>query len=58
MGHLERLKIEKEAKEKFDKDVERTKFAVVEIESLVSLHDGEFLDELEELLIKWKNSTK
>lgn len=55
MGFLERLKIEKEAKEKFDRDVERTKQAVVEIESLVSLHDGEFLNELEELLIKWKN---
>lgn len=55
MGYLERLKIEKNAREKFDKDVERTKHAVIEIESLVSLHDGEFLNELEELLIKWKN---
>lgn len=55
MGYLEMLKIEKNAREKFDKDVERTKHAVVEIESLVSLHDGEFLNELEELLIKWKN---
>ena len=36
MGYLERLKIEKNAREKFDKDVERTKHAVVEIESLVS----------------------
>lgn len=55
MGYLEMLKIEKNTREKFDKDVERTKHAVVEIESLVSLHDGEFLNELEELLIKWKN---
>ena len=37
MGYLEMLKIEKNAREKFDKDVERTKQAVVEIESLVSL---------------------
>lgn len=55
MGYLQRLKSEKEAKERFDRDVERMKIAVVEIESLVSLHDGEFLNELEELLIKWKN---
>lgn len=55
MGYLERLKIEKNAREKFDKDVERTKHAVVEIESLVSLHDGEFLNELEMLINKWKN---
>ena len=55
MGYLQRLMSEKEAKERFDRDVERMKIAVVQIESLVSLHDGEFLNELEELLIKWKN---
>lgn len=55
MGYLQRLILEKEAKEKFDRDVDRMKIAVVQIESLVSLHDGEFLNELEELLNKWKN---
>jgi len=55
MGYLQRLMSEKEAKEKFDRDVERMKIAVVSIESLVSLHDGEFLNELENLLTKWKN---
>ena len=55
MGYLQRLILEKEAKEKFDRDVDRMKVAVVQIESLVSLHDGEFLNELEELLNKWKN---
>lgn len=55
MGYLQRLMLEKEAKEKFDRDVERMKIAVVQIESLVSLHDGEFLTELEDLLSKWKN---
>lgn len=55
MGYLQRLMSEKEAKERFDRDVERMKVAVVQIESLVSLHDGEFLNELEELLTKWKN---
>lgn len=57
MGYLQRLILEKEAKEKFDRDVERMKVAVVQIESLVSLHDGEFLNELEELLNKWKEKT-
>ena len=57
MGYLQRLMLEKEAKEKFDRDVDRMKVAVVQIESLVSLHDGEFLNELEELLNKWKEKT-
>lgn len=55
MGYYHQLKIEKEAREKFEKDVERMKIAVMDIESLVSTHDGEFLTELEDLLIKWKN---
>jgi hypothetical protein len=55
MGYLESLKKQQELREKFDRDVDRMKIAVVQIESLVSLHDGEFLTELEELLIKWKN---
>jgi len=55
MGYLERLEIEKKTREKFDRDVERMKITIVEIESLVSLHDGEFLNELEELINKWKN---
>lgn len=55
MGYYAQLKAEKEAREKFERDVERMKIAVMDIESLVSTHDGEFLNELEELLIKWKN---
>lgn len=55
MSFLNSLKAQKEAKEKFEKDVERMKIAVMDIESLVSTHDGEFLTELEDLLIKWKN---
>jgi len=55
MSFLKRLKEEQKAKEKFEKDVERMKIAVMDIESLVSTHDGEFLTELEDLLIKWKN---
>jgi len=55
MGYLESLKKQQELREKFENDVERMKIAVVQIESLVSLHDGEFLTELEELLSKWKN---
>ena len=55
MGYLERLEIEKKTREKFDRDVERMKITIVEIESLVSLHDGEFLTELETLINKWKN---
>lgn len=55
MGYLESLKKQQELREKFDRDVDRMKIAVVQIESLVSLHDGEFLNNLEELLIKWKN---
>lgn len=55
MGYLDRLKLEKRAKEQFDKDTERMKVAVLEIGNLVSLHDGEFLNELEILINKWKN---
>ena len=55
MGYLDRLKLEKRAKEQFDKDTERMKVAVLEIGNLVSLHDGEFLNELEMLINKWKN---
>lgn len=55
MGYLQQLQTEQKAKEKFEKDVERMKIAVMDIESLVSTHDGEFLTELEDLLIKWKN---
>lgn len=55
MGYLESLKKQQELREKFEKDVERMKIAVMDIESLVSTHDGEFLTELEDLLIKWKN---
>ena len=55
MGYLESLKKQQELREKFDRDVDRMKIAVVQIESLVSLHDGEFLDDLENLLTKWKN---
>lgn len=58
MGYLKRLISEKEAKEKFDRDVDRMRIAIVSIESLVSLHDGEFLDDLENLLTKWKNKEK
>ena len=49
MGYLKRLISEKEAKEKFDRDVDRMRIAIVSIESLVSLHDGEFLNDLENL---------
>lgn len=55
MGYLQKLKEEQKAKEKFERDVERMKIAVMDIESLVSTHDGEFLTELEDLLIKWKD---
>lgn len=55
MGHLQRLVQQKKDREAYESDVDRMKVAVVQIESLVSLHDGEFLTELEELLIKWKN---
>lgn len=55
MGHLQRLVQQKKDREAYESDVDRMKVAVVQIESLVSLHDGEFLNELEELLNKWKN---
>ena len=58
MGHLQRLVQQKKDREAYESDVDRMKVAVVQIESLVSLHDGEFLTELEELLTKWKNKEK
>ena len=57
MGYLEALKKQQEAREKFENDVERMKLAVMSIESLVSLHDGQFLNELESLIAKWKKDS-
>lgn len=54
MTYLKQLKEEKKIREAQERDAERLKQYVVELESLTSKFDGEFLGALEELINKFK----
>ena len=54
MTYLKQLEEEKKIREAQERDAERLKQCVVELESLTSKFDGEFLGALEELINKFK----
>lgn len=54
MSYFEKLKRDKENDIKYQKEAESLKIAVFDINSLYSIHDGEFLEDLLELIKKWK----
>ena len=55
MSYLKQLQKEKEARESNEKDIEKFKELIVELEFLVNEFDGEFLNDLELLIKKWKS---
>lgn len=54
MSYLKQLEKEKQAREQYEKDLERLKIYIVDLEILTNKHDGLFLDELQKLIEKWK----
>jgi hypothetical protein len=55
MSYLKQLEQEKKAREQYEQDLERLKVYIIDLEVLTNKHDGLFLNELEELINKWKS---
>lgn len=55
MTYLKQLEIEKKTREAQERDTERLKNFIVDLEVLTNKFDGEFLNELESLINKFKN---
>lgn len=62
MDLLEKLKREKEVREKFEEDTLRIKYAFSKIHDLHELYDGDFVNDLEDFLKNYRkmqeNETK
>lgn len=55
MSYLKQLKLQKKSREQEEKDLEKFKKLYLEMLPLVTEYDGEFLNDLESLIKKWKN---
>jgi hypothetical protein len=55
MSFLKQLSQQKKAREQEEKDLEKFKNLYLKMLPLVTEYDGEFLNDLENLLTKWKN---
>lgn len=55
MSYYNKLVKDRENREKYEKDVESLKEAIFQINTLASIHDGEFIQQLVKFIEPWKN---